>query len=90
MKVIDWLESSFVKWRPIPPRSPHLNGKVERVQRTILDEFFATIDLDSLSIEEIQEGLIDWVGEYNRDRIHGSLGWSTPSLADDAAVRQTG
>src|SRR5580704_19132388 len=24
----------------IPPRSPHLNGKVERVQRTVLEEFW--------------------------------------------------
>ena len=28
-----------IRFRPIPPRSPHLNGKVERVQRTVLEEF---------------------------------------------------
>ena len=33
-----------IKSRPIPPRSPHLNGKVERAQRTVLEEFWATVD----------------------------------------------
>ena len=28
-----------IKFRPIKPASPHLNGKVERTQRTDLDEF---------------------------------------------------
>jgi transposase InsO family protein len=28
------------KFRPIKPASPHLNGKVERTQRTDLDEFY--------------------------------------------------
>lgn len=29
-----------IKYRPTKPRSPHLNGKVERTQRTDLDEFY--------------------------------------------------
>lgn len=29
-----------IRFRPIRPRSPHLNGKVERSQRTDLDEFW--------------------------------------------------
>lgn len=32
-------------FRPIPPRSPHLNGKVERSQQTDWVEFYATADL---------------------------------------------
>ena len=32
-----------IRFRPIPPRSPHLNGKVERAQRTTL-EFWAAAD----------------------------------------------
>ena len=32
-----------IKFRPIKPRSPHLNGKVERTQRTDLVEFWATV-----------------------------------------------
>ena len=30
------LMAAFIKFRPIPPRSPHLNGKVERSQLTDL------------------------------------------------------
>ena len=30
--VQNWLKENFIKFRPIPPRSPHLNGKVERSQ----------------------------------------------------------
>jgi hypothetical protein len=33
-----------IKFRPLPPRSPHLNGKVERTQRSDLDEFWAVVD----------------------------------------------
>jgi len=74
MKVVEWFQDNQIKWRPIRPRSPHLNGKVERVQKTVLDELFATIDLDNLSLEEINWELEDWIDDYNRDRIHGSLG----------------
>ena len=34
-----------IKFRPIKPASPHLNGKVERSQRTYIEEFYATVDL---------------------------------------------
>lgn len=34
------LTSKCIKFRPIPPRSPHLNGKVERSQLTDLNEFW--------------------------------------------------
>ena len=45
-KVQDKLRSWSIKFRPIRPRSPHLNGKVERVQKTALEEFWPTVDLD--------------------------------------------
>lgn len=38
-KVQDRLRDWSIKFRPIKPRSPHLNGKVEKVQRTALEEF---------------------------------------------------
>ena len=40
-----------IKFRPIKPPSPHLNGKVERSQRTDIEEFYATPDLIVRSIE---------------------------------------
>jgi transposase InsO family protein len=42
--VQDRLKELKIKFRPIKPFSPHLNGKVERSQRTDLDEFYSSID----------------------------------------------
>jgi len=70
-QVRDHLLALGIKQRPIRPASPHLNGKVERVQKTVLDEFYATTALDSPSLDE---DLGVWLVEYNDRRIHGSLG----------------
>jgi len=40
-----------IKFRPLRPASPHLNGKVERSQRTDLEEFYAT-DLRAQDLAE--------------------------------------
>ena len=44
-RVQDQLRDWRIKFRPTRPRSPHLNGKVERVQRTALEEFWSSADL---------------------------------------------
>jgi len=67
------LQDWKIKWRPNRPRSPHLNGKVERVQKTILDEFYETVDLRS---SDLQFQLTEWEYYYNHERIHGALGVS--------------
>ena len=46
-----------IKFRPIKPRSPHLNGKVERTQRADLEEFWATADPKSV---DLQQQLDEW------------------------------
>lgn len=69
------LEERHIKWRPNKPRMPHLNGKVERVQRTDLQEFYATVDL-SLSLDALNEQLLTYQDYYNYDRLHGSTGCS--------------
>jgi transposase InsO family protein len=43
-EVQDRLRDRRVKFRPNRPRAPHLNGKVERVQRTAREEFWPTVD----------------------------------------------
>ncbi len=69
------LMSEYIKFRPTPPRSPHLNGKVERSQLTDLNEFWfhhaPTEQAIDLRIEE-------WQFDYNWRRPHGSLGGKTP------------
>lgn len=64
------LKKYAIKFRPIKPRSPHLNGKVERSQRTDLEEFYPTVDLQD---SELTQKLRDWQDYYNEFRPHGSL-----------------
>lgn len=37
--VQEYLKERKIKFRPIKPLCPHLNGKVKRTHRTNLDEF---------------------------------------------------
>ncbi|MDQ4119991.1 MAG: IS481 family transposase [Acidobacteriota bacterium] len=69
------LKEYAIKFRPIKPRSPHLNGKVERSQRTDLEEFYPTVDLKD---PDLRQKLADWQDYYNEFRPHGSLGGKTP------------
>ena len=54
-----------IKFRPIKPASPHLNGKVERSQRTDIEEFYATVDLKA---PDLSDQLRDWQDHYNQYR----------------------
>lgn len=69
------LMAETIKFRPIPPRSPHLNGKVERAQRTVLEEFWATVEARA---PDTGGQLAVWVHHYNWDRQHEALNGSTP------------
>jgi transposase InsO family protein len=60
-----------IKFRPIKPRSPHLNGKVERSHRTDLEQFYPTVDLKA---PDLPDRLAEWQHYYNWDRPHGALG----------------
>ena len=60
----------------IRPRSPHLNGKVERVQRTVQEEFWDGIGPGSL--QEWERFLQDYVRFYNQRRQHSALGYTAP------------
>lgn len=64
-----------IKFRPVKPASPPLNGKVARSQRTDLEEFYPTVDLKA---PDLSTRLQDWQDHYNQYRPHGSLGSRTP------------
>ncbi|UCH81266.1 MAG: IS481 family transposase [Nitrospiraceae bacterium] len=70
-RFMDW----GIKFRPIKPASPHLNGKVERAQKTVLYEFYSTIDMKNPEISNLLE---EWQFYYNRLRPHGSLKGKSP------------
>ena len=62
----------------LPPRSPKLNGCVERSQRTHTEEFWelSTADTDLASL---RSELLAWEHTYNHIRPHQALGYLTPS-----------
>jgi transposase InsO family protein len=71
-KMMEW----GIKFCPIKPGSPHLNGKVERSQRTDLDEFYSSI---AIKDPELETYLAEWEFYYNWHRPHSSLAGKTPN-----------
>lgn len=64
-----------IKFRPNKPASPHLNGKVERSQKTDKIEFYSTIDLASTDLDML---LAEWQHYYNWERPHSAHKGKTP------------
>ncbi len=60
------------------PRTPTTTGKIERWHKTLREEFLATCD-SFVSLAHAQAELDAWVGYYNRERPHQSLGMNTPA-----------
>ena len=75
IKVQEYFIEQSIKFRPIKPGTPHLNGKVERSQQTDLQEFYETVDL---SAQDLEERLEEWQFYYNWHRPHGSLRGKSP------------
>ncbi|TKK66177.1 IS481 family transposase [Ilyomonas limi] len=71
------LAEHFIKFRPIKPRSPHLNGKVERSQLSDKAEFYSTIPYKERNLE-LAPRLLEWQHFYNHKRPHASLNGKTP------------
>jgi transposase InsO family protein len=61
----------------LPPRSPKLNGCVERGNRTHREEFYEVYDLE-WTARELRPDLLNWEVVYNTVRPHQSLGYLTP------------
>lgn len=61
----------------LPPRSPKLNGGVERAHRTHTEEFYEVTE-SSFDLAEVREELLEWEKVYNTVRPHQALGYLTP------------
>jgi putative transposase len=61
----------------LPPRSPKLNGAVERANRTHSEEFYQVTPC-SLQMKKLNRELRHWENIYNTVRPHQSLGYLTP------------
>lgn len=66
-----------IKLFVLPPRSPKLNGGVERAHRTHTEEFYEVTD-SSFSLAELRQQLLDWERIYNTVRPHQALNYLTP------------
>ena len=66
-----------IKLFVLPPRSPKLNGHVERAQRTHTEEFYEVTEA-SFEIRELNRALLEWEKVYNTIRPHQALGYLTP------------
>ena len=62
----------------LPPRSPKLNGHVERANRTHRNEFWELYD-GPLELPPLQAALRAWEDAYNHVRPHQALGYRTPA-----------
>lgn len=61
----------------LPPRSPKLNGAVERANRTHTEEFYQVTPC-SLEMRKLNRELRQWERVYNTVRPHQALGYLTP------------
>ena len=64
----------------IKPRTPRLNGKVERSHRIDDQEFYKLLDSEKklTCIQQYNQKLKEWENYYNFDRPHGALDGQTP------------
>lgn len=75
IKVQETLKAYGIKFRPNKPASPHLNGKVERSQKTDKIEFYSTVDLSSADLDTL---LAERQHYYNWERPHSAHNGKTP------------
>lgn len=61
----------------LPPRSPKLNGAVERANHTHTEEFYQ-VTACSLEMKKLNRELRQWERIYNTVRPHQVLGYLTP------------
>ena len=74
------LEALDIRHVYIRPRTPRLNGKVERSHRIDDQEFYQLLDKDGITtdIHLFNEKLREWENYYNYHRPHGALDGQTP------------
>jgi putative transposase len=66
-----------IKLFVLPPRSPKLNGHVERAQRTHKEEFYYRLT-SATTLTQVSKLLRKWEDVHNRYRPHQALGQITP------------
>lgn len=74
------LEQQDVRHVYIRPKTPRLNGKVERSHRVDEQEFYQLLDKDGIGddVHLFNDKLREWEDYYNYNRPHGGLDGQTP------------
>lgn len=72
-----WLAANNIRHGRIPPRSPHLNGRVERSHGVDKDRY-KKLTTNSHQTAELQEFLVEDCLDYNFYRPHSMLRMRTP------------
>jgi len=74
------LEERDIRHVYIRPKTPRLNGKVERSHRVDEQEFYQLLDKDGIGddIHLFNDKLQEWEDYYNYHRPHGALDGQTP------------
>jgi len=72
-----FLDQQGIHHRHIRPRTPRLNGKVERSHRTDEQEFYSKQSFTD--IEDLVGKLAEWEKHYNYNRAHMALDGQTPA-----------
>lgn len=73
----DACKEKGIKLFVLPPKSPKLNGHVERANRTHQEEFYEVSECP-WTIPDLNKELSEWENIYNCIRPHQSLGYRTP------------
>jgi transposase InsO family protein len=81
------LAASGIRHARIRPRTPHLNGKVERVQRTVAEEYWDGVTSESL--DAWKRGLARYLRFYNDKRLHSALGCLPPAAYAQRRLSET-
>ena len=74
-----WCETNHIPHFFIPKKSPYWNGKVERIHRTVDEEFYQ-------NPFRIWRTLQEWLTYYNTERLHETLGGITPQEKVDQVI----
>ena len=76
-RFILWMHKRKIEHIRIQPGKPAQNGIVERFNRTFREDI---LDANIFqSIAHVQQKSNDWIDEYNNERPHQSLKYSTPN-----------
>lgn len=73
----DYCQAKGLRVFVLPPRSPKLNGAVERANRTHTEEFWELYG-GNWTVRDTTPALLAWEHEYNTVRPHQALGYLTP------------